>query len=106
MNAAHITETNSRPQVADLSPQLPSPASRPEWIRLAKPGSLCPWTGLSRSKLWEVLQSGKVKHLCLKKPGAQRGARLIHLGSLLSYLESLAETAPAIGSDDGKEGEE
>jgi hypothetical protein len=88
--------------------QVPAPqpvtVARPEWTRLPKPGTLCPWTGLSRSKLWEVLQTGKVRNVCLRKPGAVRGARLIHLASLLAYLDSLAsEIVPASETlnDDG-----
>lgn len=76
-------------------------ASRPEWIRLPKPSTLCPWTGLSRSKLWEVLQRGRVRNICLRKDGAVRGARLIHLKGLLDYLDSLASEPPAHA---GKEG--
>lgn len=77
---------------------------RPEWVRLPKPGTLCAWTGLSRSKLWEVLQTGKVRNVCLRKQGAARGARLIHLASLLMYLDSLpseavAETSTAADDD-------
>lgn len=77
----------------------PTEASRPEWIRLPKPGTLCPWCGLSRSKLWEVLRTGKVRNVCLRKEGAQRGARLIHLASLLSHLDSLPDEAGKIGAN-------
>lgn len=65
----------------------------PEFIRYPRPSTLCPWTGLSRSKMWEVLQTsrGKVKTVSLRKEGALKGARLIHLKSLLTYLHSLAE---------------
>jgi hypothetical protein len=76
--------------VADNS-QLPA-GFRPEFIRLAKPGTLCPWTGLSRSKMWELLQSGHVKTVCLRRPGAAKGARLVHLESLLNYLHGQVET--------------
>lgn len=63
----------------------------PEFIRLPKPGTLCNWTGLSRSKMWEILQTGKVKTVSLRRPGAIKGARLVHLASLLIYLHSKAE---------------
>jgi hypothetical protein len=66
------------------------PSSRPEFIRPPKRG-LCPWSGLSRAKIYELIHSGRVKSVCLRKPGATRGARLIHLQSLLSYLHSLAD---------------
>jgi len=63
----------------------------PEFIRLPKPGTLCNWTGLSRAKMWEVVQTGKVKTVSLRRPGAAKGARLVHLASLLQYLHSRAE---------------
>jgi hypothetical protein len=78
----------------------PTAAARPVWIRLPKSGTLCPWCGLSRSKLWDVLQTGKVKNVCLRKEGAQRGARLISLGSLLAYIDGLMNEADKIGADD------
>ena len=77
-------------RVADNS-QLPA-GFRPEFIRLPKPSTLCPWTGLSRSKMWQVLEGGHVKTVCLRRPGAAKGARLVHLESLLSYLHGQAET--------------
>jgi hypothetical protein len=71
-------------------PYAPGPMA-PEFIRLPKPGTLCNHTGLSRSKMWEILQTGKVKTVSLRRPGAVKGARLVHLVSLLKYLHSKAE---------------
>jgi hypothetical protein len=70
---------------------------RPEFIRLPKSG-LCPWTGLSRAKLNQLIlptasngHKPPVKSVCLRKPGAIKGARLVHLSSLLAYLHSNSE---------------
>jgi hypothetical protein len=70
----------------------------PEFIRLPKPGTLCRWTGLSRSKLNELilpspLNSFKppVRSLSLRNRGQVKAVRLIVLDSLLSYLRSLLE---------------
>ncbi len=70
----------------------------PEWIRLPKPGTLCSWTGLSRSKLCELLLSCEanghrppVRSACLRRPGRQKGVRLIELASLLAYIDAHAE---------------
>jgi hypothetical protein len=71
--------------------QLP-PGFRPEFIRLPKPSTLCPWTGLSRTRMWQLLEGSNIKTVCLRKPGAAKGARLVHLHSLLEYLHSQAET--------------
>lgn len=94
-NAAQLT--SSPVQIPAQSPVI---AARPEWIRLPKPGTLCVWCGLSRSKLWEVLQTGRVRNVCLRKEGALRGARLIHLASLLAHLDSLTNEAALISADD------
>jgi hypothetical protein len=47
-----------------------------------------------------VLQTGNVRNVCLRKEGALRGARLIHLASLLAHLDSLTNEADKIGADD------
>ena len=69
-------------------------SARPEFIRLPK-GGLCSYTGLSRSKLNQLIlpceQNGykpPVKSASLRKPGAIKGTRLIVLDSLLDYLYS------------------
>jgi hypothetical protein len=74
-----------------------TPALKPEFIRLPKPGKLCPHTGLSRSKLNELIlpcetNSGKppVKSISLRKRGQVRGVRLIVFDSLLAYLSSFS----------------
>jgi hypothetical protein len=77
--------------------------ARPCYVRLPPSGKKETFTSLGRSKLWEILQSGKVKSICLRKPGALRGARLIKLegpGSLLEYLASMESEAPAVGNDE------
>ena len=79
--------------VADNS-QLPA-GFRPEFCRLPKPGTLGPWTGLSRSKMWQLLETAPIKTVCLRRPGAAKGARLVHLESLLNYLHGQAETLVA-----------
>jgi len=68
-----------------------------EFIRLPKKG-LEPITGLSRAKLCELILPSKangfrppVKSVCLRRPGANKGARLIKLQSLLDYLNSRLE---------------
>jgi hypothetical protein len=67
----------------------------PEFIRLPPAGTLCPHTGLNRTKMWRILEGGHVQHVSLKPEGAKRGVRLIKLESLLAYLNSLIE-----GGDD------
>ncbi len=61
--------------------------SDPEWMRLPAPkGRL--W-GLSRTTWVELLESGKVKGVLLRKRHAKRGIRLIHTPSAQAFLKSL-----------------
>ena len=69
---------------------------KPEWVRLPAPTTRCRFTGLSRSTICELVIPCRangfnppVKSVVLKKRGAIRGIRLIHLDSLLTYLSSL-----------------
>lgn len=68
----------------------------PEYIRLPKCGTLCPWTGLSRSKLNELILPSRtnghcppVRSLSLRKRNQVKAVRLISFDSLLSHLRSL-----------------
>ena len=74
----------------------------PEFIRLPKPGTLCRWTGLSRSKLNELILPSQlnsfkppVRSLSLRNRGQVKAVRLILLDSLLGYLRSLLEQQSA-----------
>jgi hypothetical protein len=67
-------------------------SARPEFVRLPVSGQKEYFTGLGRSKLWQILQTGKVESISLKTEGQTRGARLIRLEGhhgLLTYLDSL-----------------
>lgn len=91
-----LPKTNNTVAVPYTTDPVAAPANscnKPEFLRLPKSGTLCPWTGLSRSKMWQVIQSsnGKIKTVCLRRKGAVKGARLIHFDSLMNYLHSIAE---------------
>ena len=81
----------------NLSEEGKAALARPEFIRLPK-GGLCPYTGLSRSKLNQLILPCEqnefkppVKSVCLRQRGAIKGTRLIVLDSLLDYLYSQME---------------
>jgi hypothetical protein len=42
--------------------------------------------------MWQLLETAPIKTVCLRRPGAAKGARLVHLESLLTYLHGQAET--------------
>jgi hypothetical protein len=60
------------------------------WVRLPKPrgGRLC---GLSRTTLLELIDAELIKSAVIRKKGAKRGIRLVHMPSLLKHLDQLAE---------------
>ena len=62
----------------------------PEFIRLPKSGTRCPWTSLSRSAINELIlpANAPVKSVVLRRRGAKRGQRLIHLQSLIDFLNA------------------
>lgn len=81
---------------AKSSAQIPE---RPEFIRLPK-GGLCPWTGLSRSKMAQLVLPCRendyrppVRSVCLRRVGAVKGARLVPLQELLDFLYGQLEHA-------------
>jgi len=75
-----------------ISEQLKEPETvKPEFIRLPRPGQQCPYSGLSRSKMNELILGDRpvVRSVCLRKRGQIRGTRLIDYDSLMNYLHSL-----------------
>jgi len=74
----------------------------PIWIRLPKVGKSCPYTGLSRSTLNNLVLGSNppVKSVSMRKQYAVRGTRLIHLGSLLAHIESMVEAPSAAEATD------
>lgn len=69
---------------------------RPRWIRLPKTGMRCPYSGLSRSKLNQLVLATEandyrplVRSKSCNQPGKIRGVRLIDYISLMDYLDSL-----------------
>lgn len=64
------------------------------WIKAPTKGRE-PVTGLTRPALYDLARAGRIKAACIRKPGAIRGSRLFHLGSILAFLESEAEATAA-----------
>ena len=92
-----MNNTTTTPNPTEQNPQPPGPPARPEWIRLPLRGP-CPWTGLSRSKMYGLILpceangfKAPVRSVRLSPPGSTKGVRLIHLESLLSYLDELSK---------------
>ena len=71
----------------------------PRFIRLPKTGERCPWTGLSRSKMNQLILPSlsnnylpPVESCSLRQRGASRGIRLVLFESLMAYIDRKMET--------------
>lgn len=98
MKDRHITTTSDTPIAPLTSAALPSAVThQPAFIRLPPAGASCPWTGLRRSKLNElVLPSAlngfapPVKSVRIVNKGqTKKAVRLIVFKSLVDYLHGL-----------------
>jgi hypothetical protein len=59
---------------------------KPGWLRIP---AAVKYSGLSRSKLCELLSEGRIRSICVKsQKGAQRGVRLIDRESIDLFMES------------------
>jgi len=72
------------------------------YLRLPKPGTLCPITGLTRSYINLLVLPCKangfnppVRSFCLKQPGRKTGVRLVDINSLFDYIERHEQGAAA-----------
>ena len=59
---------------------------RPVWIRAPKIGNEF-YSGLSRSKLYELAGEGDIRSVSIRKPGQVKGTRLFNLQSILDFIE-------------------
>ena len=79
--------------------------SKPAYLRLPRSGERCPYSGMSRSQLWNQIKSGEIKSISLQRRGTCRGTRLIVVSSLDAWL---AKQVPAevqeaqLGQEGGK----
>lgn len=59
------------------------------WLRVPQAVNL---TGISRSKIYELLASGAIRSASLRNPGQRHATRLIERESLLAFIESHVQT--------------
>ena len=100
LNAPQAQPTTTAPVQAP--PRVLESEIVPEFIRLPKPGRLCPRTGLTRSALNELVlptvrneYRPPVKSFCLRQRGARKGIRLVDYASLRGYILANAQAAGA-----------
>ncbi len=68
----------------------------PRWLRIP---SAVKYSGLSRSRLYELLTQGRIKSICLKShSGALRGVRLVDRESIDQFMETRQEVVSRLPS--------
>lgn len=60
----------------------------PAFVRLPRAGEREPFSGLTRTQLFNFIKTGRVKSHSLKMPGCKRGVRLIDAISLRAAIQS------------------
>jgi hypothetical protein len=86
-----------------IPPRVVTATIEPEFIRLPKPGLPCPFTGMGRSALNELILptprndfKPPVRSFCIRQRGARTGIRLVDYKSLVGYIRAHVEPmAPA-----------
>jgi hypothetical protein len=63
-----------------------------EWWRLP---AVERFTGLKRGHVYELIKSGAIRSVVLRRPGAKTGVRLVHAESLRGYLNGILEIGGA-----------
>jgi len=86
----------------EIPPRAVTAPTAPEFLRLPKPGDLCPHTGLSRSTINDLILptprnnfKPPVRSFCLRQKGAKTGIRLVDFQSLRAYILKHAEPVAA-----------
>lgn len=59
----------------------------PHWIRIPEAVRL---SGLSRSKIYELMKAGRLRNSSLAEEGQTKGTRLVSYSSLMHLIESRA----------------
>lgn len=67
--------------------------SLPVWVRAPRGGGCEFFTGLGRSKLYELAGKGHIRSKSLRDGGSVKGVRLFCLASILNYISGCEETA-------------
>lgn len=94
MKQKHNIETG-RPTLAGSIPKgqenrfTPASLESAEWSRLVKPWQRCPVSGLSRSGMIDLGNAVPGLLVRVRRPGCIRGAVLVSLPVLRSYLQGL-----------------
>jgi predicted DNA-binding transcriptional regulator AlpA len=73
-------------------------ALNPRWLRIP---SAVKYSGLSRSRLYELLAQNRIRSICLKSHSrALRGVRLVDRESIDAFMESYRKSSQSLPTDE------
>jgi hypothetical protein len=76
--------------VADIREELrTTPVIEPHWLKLP---AAVRYSSVSRSKIYEKIESGEIRSICLRDRDKTRGIRLVSKPSLDAYLSKFENT--------------
>jgi hypothetical protein len=86
---------NTRPVPARARELLSDQQSNglPVWIRPPRNGGVEFYTGISRSKLYELAGKGRIESRSIREPGQIKGTRLFLLKSVLDFIANCEPVA-------------
>ena len=73
----------------------------PHWVPPPANGHRCRITGLTHGRFYQLLKAAgsRIRTVSLKEDGRTRGTRLVHVPSLLAYLDTLPMGSEQKGGD-------
>ena len=80
----HKNPKASADALTTTAPIIPGP----EWLR---PADVKPFCGFGRSHVYNLIDTGAIRSVCLRQKGKSKGVRLISVDSLRSYIASQCE---------------
>lgn len=80
-------KVSAGPKYTKGIPAAPITSLTPEWIRIPQVTLLF---GLSRSHVFAKIADRTLESVHVKRPGAEKGIRLVKIESIRRYLESFA----------------
>jgi len=66
----------------------------PEWIRIVDAVRL---SGIGRSHLYQLIDPGKIRSVCLRQRQKVRGIRLVNVKSIHDYIASFEDNGKGAG---------
>jgi excisionase family DNA binding protein len=83
----HTNPTALAPAVSEIPATQPAHTIQTDWLRVKE---ACNFSRLSKPKLYQLINAGKIRSVSLRERGQIRGTRLISFDSLRAFLESRA----------------